>query len=414
MKIKRIKGLIIGLVILIAVSFFPTYSVAEMVPFSVDPVLPSNQDEEVSSYISITTEDAFLKQDLDFILTNNTKNEQKVQMNVVNATTSPHGIVQYLGEEDENYRITEKAYEMSNYLTMENEGEIVLKPEEVKKVTVNYNVQGVEGTLLGGVTFNAHAGTEEIKSDEDGATFQIKNEVNLVIGVITTFPTEAETVFEVGEAFLDPMPAYYVVRLPLMLDAPYLKNDLSIEYTILKESERANELFKGDKLISFAPKTETNLMLPWEAEEIERDVPYIIEGTLTYLDEKGAEQVLEFEREFMYETEKVGIIETLRLKVPEVLEEKSWLWFVLALPIIGIIMGYLYRKRKSQYAYYSAHSSTPKVIKETDPLGREISRRSKNPNDLPFKHQYHYNRKSKEYTFHHTEILTHDEIVDDG
>lgn len=334
---------IASLLMIVSFIIMPMKSDASGIPFDVKPVLPSNQDPDVTSYISINAESESVKQELEFVLKNHKDVEQTVEINVVDAYTSPNGVVQYVEEEMDNTEIIDDRYKMTNYLKLDGENKIVLKPNEEKTIKTKLDVGGLEGVLLGGVTFKTVEEGEIIEQDK--STFQIDNEIKMVIGVKVDFGTERNVEIEIGEPFVDPMPAYYAVRLPVTLNAPLLKK-LDLDYQIIKDGET---LFEGEGEYDFAPMTKTELSLAWEHEKIEEKTPYVLKGTLSYKDVDGEEKTLDFEKEFVFEgDEQDGSLKTLT--VPIIEKDVSILLFVLILVIV--LLGVLFiRHNKSMFAF---------------------------------------------------------------
>lgn len=334
---------IASLLMIVSFIIMPMKSDASGIPFDVKPVLPSNQDPDVTSYISINAESESVKQELEFVLKNHKDVEQTVEINVVDAYTSPNGVVQYVEEEMDNTEIIDDRYKMTNYLKLDGENKIVLKPNEEKTIKTKLDVGGLEGVLLGGVTFKTVEEGEIIEQDK--STFQIDNEIKMVIGVKVDFGTERNVEIEIGEPFVDPMPAYYAVRLPVTLNAPLLKK-LDLDYQIIKDGET---LFEGEGEYDFAPMTKTELSLAWEHEKIEEKTPYVLKGTLSYKDVDGEEKTLDFEKEFVFEgDEQDGSLKTLT--VPIIEKDVSILLFVLILVLV--LLGVLFiRHNKSMFAF---------------------------------------------------------------
>lgn len=334
---------IASLLMIASFIIMPMKSDASGIPFDVKPVLPSNQDPDVTSYISINAESESVKQELEFVLKNHKDVEQTVEINVVDAYTSPNGVVQYVEEKMDNTEIIDDRYKMTNYLKLDGENKIVLKPNEEKTIKTKLDVGGLEGVLLGGVTFKTVEEGEIIEQDK--STFQIDNEIKMVIGVKVDFGTERNVEIEIGEPFVDPMPAYYAVRLPVTLNAPLLKK-LDLDYQIIKDGET---LFEGEGEYDFAPMTKTELSLAWEHEKIEEKTPYVLKGTLSYKDVDGEEKTLDFEKEFVFEgDEQDGSLKTLT--VPIIEKDVSILPFVLILVIV--LLGVLFiRHNKSMFAF---------------------------------------------------------------
>ena len=195
----------IGLVHLsfILLSFYGILTVSadsNGIPFIVEPILPDNQDEVVNSYISIISDSNNLNQNIEFKVTNESEIEQNIYIKVVDAYTSPNGVIQYVEEESDNSTITNDNYKLSKHLTLP-ENQVTLKPGETKIITSSLDVNDLEGTLLGGVSFSTTGKSEEYEKND--TSFKINNEINMVIGVMVTFKNQTEIDFTIDEPYLD-------------------------------------------------------------------------------------------------------------------------------------------------------------------------------------------------------------------
>lgn len=298
MNLVKRSLLIITSIIALFISFtMPIYTNANGIPFNIHPILPKNQDSDVTSYISIQADSA-LNQELEFVVKNYQDSEQMIEINVVNAYTSPNGVVQYTNKELENSDITDEAYKMTNYLTLEGDNQITLKANEEKRIKTKLAVDKLEGILLGGVSFKTVKEGDVLKGEN--ASFQIDNEINMVVGVKIDFGTNKEIAISIDEPFVDPMPAYYAIRLPVSLDAPLLKK-LMLDYEVLQDNEL---LFEGNGEFDFAPMTKSELILAWEHDKIVENKPYVLKGVFKYKGIDKVEKTLEFEKEFIFKNEK--------------------------------------------------------------------------------------------------------------
>lgn len=348
----------------------PSFANKSGLPFEVEPILPSNQDSDVENYISLTTDKHSLKQVFEFKVRNKSNKAQSVDVGVVDAYTSPSGVVQYINEEQENSFIVDEGQKMSNYLQMSGENVISLNAKEEKVLRVELDAEDVEGTLLGGVSFKLH---EEGETEEkEGASFKINNQINMVVGVKVDFETDQDVQLMIDKPFVDPMPSYYTVRLPITLDAPFLKK-LDFKYQVLKKDE---VLFHGEDEYDFAPKTKTNVSLAWEHDEIEKDVPYLLKGEITYKDVSGEEKVVYVEEEFMYESE--GVVSEVfnALTVPiEKIGVPLWLLIGAFVGILALV--YVYLKKRAVYVVYIKDEHVPDVVREGDPIYPRLRRYNK-------------------------------------
>ncbi len=340
--IRKISFFFLIFIFIINIEANNIFADSNGLPFSVEPVLPKNQDEDVRSYISVSSTEKSFNQQVEFKLTNQSDQEQNIKINIVDAYTSPNGVIQYVQEESENSKIINDKYKLSHYLESNNDI-ITLKKGETRMISTSLNVDSLEGVLLGGVSFSAIEEAQEQK-EEGNSTFQINNEINMVIGVMASFDTDKDAEFIIGEPFIDPMPAYFAIRLPVTLDAPVLQQNVSIDYQVMHQNK---QLFGNQKEFNFAPYTKTNVSIPYEHDEIKENENYIIKGELTYRNQHGNEFVKEFEETFIYEKDKNVSTVMNTLKAPiEKGGSPLWMTLLLIVPIALIIAWMIHKKKK--------------------------------------------------------------------
>lgn len=342
-NINKVCFFLLTLIFVVSVGTSNVFANSNGVPFSVEPILPENQNEDVGSYISVSTKEKSFGQEFEFIITNQSNQNQDIKVTVVDAYTSPNGVIQYVKEESENSKIIDDKYKLSNYLEIENDI-ITLSEDESKIISMPLSANNLEGVLLGGVSFSAIEKGQE--QEEGNSTFQINNEINMVIGVMVEFETDQDASFIIDEPIIDPMPSYYAIRLPITLDAPVLIQNAVINYKVMHHDE---QLFENQKEFSFAPYTKTNAAIPFEHNEIVENESYIIKGELVYKDQDENEVIKEFDRTFEYVKERSenSVIDTLN--VPSEVNSIPFWTIILALFIpLTFLLLFIYWKRKKQ------------------------------------------------------------------
>lgn len=398
---KKIGVLLFGLLLML--SAFPVTGEASGNLYTVVPIMPDNQDKGVGNYVSITTDKDTLVQELEFLVTNKTKEQMELKVTPLNALTSPNGVIQYTETSvEENAEIIDDIYSMPKYVKAENET-IILKGEETKVVKVQVNIAGVKGTILGGVGFRAVKEGENEEQDE--VQFKINNEVNTVIGVLVKFNGAGAQSFSVDEPFIDPMPAYYAIRLPVTYDTDRLLQEVGLKYEVL--DGKRNKLFGSevDRIFSFAPKTKANIPFPWEADDIKKGATYIITGSFTYIDENGKEGIFEFDEEFVFTGEDKVTNNGKNNTTPTVLGGFSIWWLLLLLPLLGLLWFLFFRK--VEYVLYSNNPVGEDKILETNVLFAEVLPKSDAKNTDKREYAQFYKRvkaedENQKYEYHLT------------
>ena len=324
---------------------------ANGLPINVEPVLPENQLEGVEEYIHIEPKDDSLRQTFQFKVKNITNKEQTVTVDVANAYVSPYGAVQYMTEAKTNSEIIDDKYKMTNYLKLDDEYKtITLKPNEEKTVTAKIDVEDIDGTLIGGIVFSTL--TEGKKVEEEKSSFKINHKINMVMVVLINFGTGKEVSITIDEPYVDPMPSYYAVRLPITLESPHHRG-AKLEYQVL---DGEKELFSNELKMNMTPKSKTNYALIWEHDKIERNKPYTLKGKLTYLDKDDEAVTKEFEKEFVYTGKERKVNDSPKgFTVPF---EKGgfpiWALILITLVVVAAV-GFILKKKKGE-----------KIQKETD------------------------------------------------
>lgn len=358
--IKKLTALLIALAMMLGMFSKPTFAAHQELPFDIKPVLPKNQNPNVTSYIAINANSTPLEQELEFIVTNRSSKTQKLEIKVVDAYTSPNGTVQYTNEKPENSNIIDKKYKLTNYLKINEKDVVVFKPKEEKRIKTKLKVdEKLQGVLLGGVSFQLFEEGKKVK--QSNSTFQINNKIKMDIGVMITFSDFKEKFdIQIGDPYVDPMPAYFAVRLPVTFNVPLLKK-LNLDYEVLYKGK---QLFANKRNFDFAPKTKTNIALAWEHDEIKKNEIYVLKGTLSYnLDGKTFK--IPFEKEFKYTPDKKYGIDLDVLKTPEVKDSSLWWLLLIAIVILTIVIYYRKKKQDKQKVKQIENVIEP-IVKETE------------------------------------------------
>ncbi|MGG0656476.1 WxL protein peptidoglycan domain-containing protein [Rummeliibacillus pycnus] len=309
-------------------------------PYSIIPVFPENQDKDVSQYISITSKNG-VNQQISFQLANNTKAKQQVNMKILNAYTSPNGIIQYETKKTEDAMIIAKEYEMKKYAKIPKS--ITLNAGQVKTVKVDIDIPKIKGSVLGGIAFQITEKDSQ-ESNKKGVTFSLKNKINTIYGIAVHSSKNHKAKFSFGDVFVDPMATYYAVRLPITLHSPLIIHNANINY---KVSHKGKKLFFAKKSMKFAPMTKTNFSIPFDYKEIKQGEIYTLKGELTYTDSSGKEHIQKFEKDFKYE--KDGTTNNIKnmLKAPFD-NSHSWIIYILLLFLLLLILFYLRKKKENE------------------------------------------------------------------
>lgn len=340
-RITKIKTFVHFIVVIMTTIAFTVLANAEQLPVDVTPVLPKNQDSTVKNYISIQTKTKQFEQEIEFIVSNRSKEEVTIQIEALNALNSPQKGIQYTPNiKESNTRLLDERYALANYIEMDEQ--VTLKGGETKRIQVKIEIPELDGTILGAIGFKTLNKADETNDEQ----FMIHHELNRVIGVQINAETNEKAELTVHDPYIEPMSAYYVIRLPLELTSSLLMTDVLLEYEVL--DDKGNLLFESKKEPSFniAPQTQTAFALPWRHDTLEENKEYLIKGELNYGNES-----LTFNKTFDFnEARALKQGKGDNIGKPEIIKDMSlYVWFALALILIlgGGAIVYLRRKKQS-------------------------------------------------------------------
>lgn len=371
------------------------------IPFRANLILPQSQDEGIEDYVSITTDENGISEHLEFSIVNNKDKDKEIVVEIVDGYTSPGGVVQYSTEGPENSEITDENYKMSSYLTSE-ENIVKLKAGESKTIKLDLNIDKLDGMILGGVSFKEKERDQvDSESGNNKSDFNIKSEVNIIIGVKVDFGTEQLVEMNVGDPFIEVLPTFHVVRLPMAL-----QNTSPKKFKFDYEVKRKNLVMFEDKMnIDFAPKSEAHIRLPWKAESIENGVTYTLKGTLTYNDLDGQEKVIDVNKDFEYKSNNYDeVIEKILSPIENA--NSNLIWIVILAVAVSTILLLVIREIRKSYSYYSDNREAPKFIVKGNDLYSELTKGKINSTESKYRHIYKREAGEKgDYEFIKTKVL---------
>lgn len=364
------------------------------IPFRADLLIPQGQDEGIEDYVSITANGNSVSEELEFTLVNNEDKDKEIIVEVVDSYTAPGGIVQYSAVGPEDSEITDENYKMSKYVTLE-ENVIKLKAGETKNVKLNLNIEKLDGVILGAVSFKEKE-EEKIAEDNgnDKSDFTIESEVNIIIGIKVDFGTKQLVEMEIGDPFVEVMPALHIVRLPMELKNTSPKK-FNFNYKVEKEG---SVMFEDEMNIDFASKSKAHIRLPWRAESIESGATYTLKGTLAYTDLDGKEKTIDVNKIFEYKTNSYEeVIENIFSPTVEGGGITKYLILIIALVLIAgsVVIVLVMRGNKRKYNYYSNELDVPEFIVEGSELYGELTKDKSNTKRTKYKHVYKREKANK-------------------
>ncbi len=343
MRLRKKVLLLIGL----ALFFFCGESVsADGVSFSTKPVMPANQVEGVTGYFDLMVKPSET-QVLEVALTNTSKEEVTVEVNVTSATTSDNGSVQY--GPSEKKPDASLAYPFSDLV--EYEKEVVLSPKATLIYPIKLTVppDSFDGLLLGGIEFR-EKGKEEAASDKKNS-LQIVNKFSYEVAIqLRETSTEVNADMALLAVKAGQVNFRNTVKATLQSSEPTPITDLAVTGKVYSE--------KGTKVLheqtvsgmTMAPNSNFDFGIPWGKEAF-RSGTYQMELTA-----KAKEGEWTFTEVFTITAE-----EAKKLNDAAVDMEKAVIWpyvviGAVILLLIGIIVSLLL-KRTSKSKKSSKKSS---------------------------------------------------------
>lgn len=309
-----------------------------LIPVKVEPVLPENQRSETLRYFDLDVLPGET-QTLQVKLTNANENDVTVHIKATNAYTHPSGgIIYEPATESPNYKLTEQAVELKDYIALE-ETSMPIPAKATAELTLQVKAPPLEGqTALGGLQFITESKeSEQPQAIEEGtARFQVKTELIVAIAVQLNFPNTVAADFSFGEVAFRGESADILVEMAN--NAQRIQRNVQGAYTIQKED---TEMFSGIfGPFTMAPTSEIKYPLRWEHEELENG-DYSITITATI----DGEEVTTTNS---FTINHDDIQDYIEKNDPIVTQNKNnMIWYVVIAAILfGIAMFFLGKKRK--------------------------------------------------------------------
>lgn len=238
----------------------PAFSQSGETPFKVAPILPENQNSEVTGYYDLKVQPK--QQQTIYLQVENLKSTPiLIRITPFNAMTSNSGEIVY-DVNAKNDRFVNLQVKLGKYIINERKIEIPAKASmkvPLKIILPNIN----KGRVLGGV--HVIADNEIVKDgmlEQGKSTFQIKNQIAYVIGVNMQFPESVSPKFSFGEVNVDMLYGAPKLFIEMKNSAPAVIKDLNGTYVVTDD--------KGDKVLDgsfssmkMAPNTKFEYPIDW-------------------------------------------------------------------------------------------------------------------------------------------------------
>lgn len=365
--------------------------------YIITPILPSNQEEGREGWFSLNITGGKIDQEIEYEIKNNTDQELEITTKALNALTSPNKVIQYIETaEDNKSALTEETYALADIVEVPKS--ITLEPKEIKNLKVKIKGENIKGQLLGAISFQKVEEDEVVENVDEDVPIQIKNEQRTVMGLqINNQDDKIKNNLEVGNVYLETMPSYYSLYLPIKnTEAKILKDGL-LEYKV--EDKKGKILFETEQgeNIDFAPKSKTDISIPWTADKIENTTEYKITGKITIADD-----VFPFESSFKTDFGEKEMNESGSYSLPKIGSNGFNMYFLL-IPLFILILSIYYVT--TRYVVFSNNEEISNKIQPGHPTFGQIDPllKAKNQNKYHYKHTF---KRKKKYKTEHYYLLT--------
>ncbi|TFJ45501.1 cell wall anchor protein [Carnobacterium divergens] len=313
---------------------------ASQLKFSVEPIIPENQNDLSKTYFDLRVKPEE-KQVLKVHMRNDTDKEVTVEPSVHAATTNINGVVEY-GESNtklnktSQYNIEEIVKPAVKEVTIPANGATDLE------LTVEVPKDGFNGILAGGITLK-EKDTHEEKKKQEGQGLAIENKYAYVVAVVLNeSETQVDSELTLEKVAPNQVNARNVINATLQNTKPKYMNQLSIDSKVTK---------KGDKEVLYASKKEGMQMAP----NTSFDYPVSLNGEKL----KAGDYTLSMTAKSMGETWKFKKDFTIKAEVAKAFNEKdvtvkkdyTWLYILIGSLLILIaifLIWFIIRKKKKE------------------------------------------------------------------
>lgn len=252
MKNFNISVVILGVLFLTIINTTKVF--ADTSDFSVVPILPENQNMEVSNYFDLKV-NPDQKQILKIVVKNTSNELQKYKLTVNTATTNDNGIIDYSIDSLKKDKSLETS--LKDCIKLKNE-EIEISAKEEKIVSMELQIPGksFDGILLGGIVVEPI-----VKKSESGIT----NRFTRTIAIrLSENDKEIEPNLAIEDVTISQENSRNVVKMKVRNIVPKILSPIVAEITISKKNDSKFLLKEQKKHLSIAPNSQFYLTIDWK------------------------------------------------------------------------------------------------------------------------------------------------------
>lgn len=261
-----IKNWLLIIISFLGWSFYPGYSQAQTSTFSVSPIYPSNQNQQVNGYFDLNVDQTDNMQTVQIRIKNNLDDILSLGVFAANAFNTSNGDILLKETDDtENSHIIDPKYKMKDYLKTPRV--ITIQPHKEELVPIEIHIpQEITGSILGGVII------KEISETSD--TGKIEQDISYGISIQLNYPTVDQPTFKFTGAEITKSPSGSILNFELENQSASIVKNASLTYTI---KDNQNKIVFSGKLsnIKMSPKTTMKYPITWGAKELKNETHHL-------------------------------------------------------------------------------------------------------------------------------------------
>lgn len=332
------RKVFLGIMLWLTVTLGSIHSAyAEEVPFLINPILPSNQRDHSLSYYDLRVKPG-TKQVIEVEVTNNQETSQLLTCEVVNATTSPTGEINYSANQE---RLDESNHDsVAEIASVPKDITVPAKTTTKVDVTLTLPDKSFKGVKLGALQIQLI--NPETKKDDTESNFTIENTYQYVIAMMLSEEDALpDPLLKLKKIYPSQQNRRNTLMVNLQNPKPLLMNQLTYQVKIYKKDRQEMIIDKEYQDYRFAPNSHFDLPISWENKPFKAGTYFL--KLSAYSEE--LEQKWQFEEDFVITAEEA---KTLNQTARDL--EKNYIPYYIAgggLLVCTIALALWYKRRKN-------------------------------------------------------------------
>lgn len=336
------KKLIILFTCMMIVAIFSNVSVkASQLNFSVNTVIPDNQQDKDKSYFDIKLLPKE-QQDLKVVLKNSTDKLVVVEASINRATTNLNGVVEYGKVKDK--KDSSLINDIEDYVTVEPK-EVSIEPNSETEVTVKVTAPNdlYEGIMAGGLTFKEKAVNSDKQEDNTDKGLAIENEYAYIVGLVIHGDNEnISSLVTLNDVIAAQINSRNVINANIQNPKAKYINQLSVDAKITKKGSSDILYQSKSSDMQMAPNSNFNYPIHLDGQPL-KPGKYTIK-----MDVQSNSDKWELSKDFEIEKK---IADSYNAQDVTLAKDNSSLYLIIALLIaifISMLLFFIYKKKKKE------------------------------------------------------------------